>query len=81
MLAGAAVNAWLLPGFEPAFDPLASLNLLATGERLQPTVGAVPSLVASAALIALIFMGIWRRGVRWVNARRDGRRDESCCSG
>lgn len=80
MLAGTAVNAWLMPGFEPAFDPLTSLEMLETGERLQPTVGAIPSLAASAGLMLLMALGIWRRGSAWLRGRRTSR-DESCCSG
>lgn len=75
MIAGAVVNTWLMPGFEPTFDPLGSLELLDTGERLQPTIGALTSVVSTAALIALIVLGIWRR------FRRRGSLDESCCSG
>lgn len=75
MLAGAAVNAWLMPGFEPAFDPLGSLELMEAGERLQPTVGAVTSLASTAALVGLMGLGIWRR------LRRRGSGEESCCSG
>ena len=75
MLAGAVVNAWLMPGFQPTFDPLGSLELLETGERLQPTIGALTSLVSTAALIALMTLGIWRR------LRRRGGAEESCCSG
>ncbi|HUT40725.1 MAG TPA: permease [Gammaproteobacteria bacterium] len=82
MLAGVAVNAWLLPGFEPVFDPLRSLELVDLGEGLHPTIGNVVSLVSTAVLIALAGLGIWR----WVAARfsrrsaSDGSGD-SCCSG
>lgn len=80
MIAGAAVNAWLMPGFEPVFDPLNSLELLEAGERLQPTVGAVATQVTSVALVGLMVLGTWRRVVARVRARRTGSRDESCCS-
>ena len=75
MLAGAAVNAWLMPGFEPAFDPLGSLELMEAGEWLQPTVGAATSLASTAALIGLMGLGVWRR------LRRHDSSEESCCSG
>ena len=81
MVAGALVNAWLMPGFEPAFDPVNSLELLEAGERLQPTIGAVATQVTSIALVGLMILGIWRRGAGWLRARRAGSRDEGCCSG
>jgi uncharacterized membrane protein YraQ (UPF0718 family) len=81
MLAGTLVNAWLMPGFEPAFDPIDSLELLEAGERLQPTVGAVATQVTSIALVGLMLLGTWRRAAAWLRARRAGGRDEGCCSG
>lgn len=78
MVAGIVVNLWLLPGFVPVFDPLASLDLLDAGERLQPTVGTLVSLLASAVMIALTLIGVWRRVVAW---RRGGGGGEGCCSG
>lgn len=82
MAAGLVVNAWLMPGFAPVFDPLESLELMEAGERLQPTVGRIPALVSTGLLVALALFGTWR----WVLARL-GRRaaaaraDDSCCSG
>jgi len=81
MVAGALVNAWLMPGFEPAFDPVNSLELLEAGERLQPTIGAVATQVTTIALVGLMILGIWRRGTGWLRARRARRADEGCCSG
>jgi len=78
--AGAAVNAWLMPGFEPAFDPLRSLEMLEAGERLQPTVGALTSLATTVALLLLIVLGTWRRVSTWVRARRPKSRGSGCCS-
>jgi len=82
MLAGVIVNAWLLPGFEPVFDPVRSLDLVDAGERLQPTIGNVLSLVSTAGLVALAGFGTWR----WVALRirrrsTAGGSDDSCCSG
>lgn len=79
MLAGMLVNLWLMPGFEPAFDPLTSIDLLAAGERLQPTVGETLSLAASLVLIALILLGTWRRVTGWLGRGRPT--DGGCCSG
>ena len=82
MVAGAVVNTWLLPGFEPVFDPVRSLDLVDAGERLQPTINKVLSLLSIVALVALAGLGIWR----WVAARirsrsTDGGSNDSCCSG
>jgi hypothetical protein len=79
MIAGVLVNLWLLPGFSPVFDPVRSLDLLETGERLQPTVGGTLSLLATVVLAGLALLGAWR----WVGkliARRRGTGD-GCCSG
>jgi uncharacterized membrane protein YraQ (UPF0718 family) len=77
MLAGVAVNAWLLPGFEPVFDPVRSLDLLDTGERLQPTVGAALGQASAFGLIALAVIGSWRRAAAWLRRRAAA---DSCCS-
>ena len=79
MLAGTVVNLWLLPDFVPAFDPLKSLDLLDAGERLQPTVGPLVSLLASMLMVALTLLGIWRRVAAW--RRHRSSRSEDCCSG
>ncbi|MGB5260977.1 MAG: permease [Gammaproteobacteria bacterium] len=81
MIAGVAVNAWLMPGFEPVFDPVRSLELVEAGERLQPTIGVLVSAVATAMLVALAGLGTWR----WVAARLRRRSTtgsgDGCCSG
>jgi hypothetical protein len=81
MIAGVAVNAWLLPGFEPVFDPVRSLELVEAGERLQPTIGGLVSAVATAALVVLAAVGTWR----WVAVRLRRRgatgSGDGCCSG
>lgn len=78
MAAGLAVNAWLMPGFEPVFDPLRSLDLLEAGERLQPTVGVVLSQASVIALVLLAGIGTWRRGAAWLRNRAAA---DGCCSG
>jgi uncharacterized protein len=79
MVAGAVVNAWLMPGFEPVFDPVRSLDLIEAGERLQPTIGATVTLAASSALFLLMVLGFWRR-IASSRMRRAGRSKEGCCS-
>ena len=81
MVAGVAVNAWLLPGFEPVFDPVRSLELLEAGESLQPTVGRVVSLVSTALLVALAGFGTWRWFAQRLGRRTAGGSDDGCCSG
>jgi uncharacterized membrane protein YraQ (UPF0718 family) len=80
MVAGVVVNAWLLPGFEPVFDPVRSLDLLDAGERLQPRIGNVLSLLSTAALVALAGLGTWRRVAARIRSTA-GDSDDSCCSG
>lgn len=78
MIAGLAVNVWLLPGFAPEFDPLESLELLDAGERLQPSIGGSLGLAATFVLVGLAGWGTLRR----VTARfhSGGRPGDSCCS-
>ena len=82
MVAGLLVNAWLLPGFVPVFDPVRSLDLLDAGERLQPSVGTLLSQVSVIALVVLAGIGTWRRVAARLRSRgtADGSGD-SCCSG
>ena len=82
MAAGLAVNAWLMPGFEPVFDPVRSLDLLEAGERLQPTVGVALSQASVFALVILAGIGSWRRAVVWLRSRASaGSSGDGCCSG
>lgn len=80
MITGMLVNLWLTPGFSPVFDPVASLELLDIGERLQPSVGATPGLLATAALTALALLGSWRWAIAYI-ARRRSSTGDGCCSG
>ena len=81
IVAGAAVNTWLMPGFEPIFDPLHSLELMETGERLQPTIGGLLSLVATIGLVALAGWGTWHRVAMRFRSRRVAGSGDDCCSG
>lgn len=78
LLAGFLVNLWLLPDFEPAFDPVKSLELVTQGERLW----WVPSLwlkTTAAWVVGLLALsGIWQRVQRLLASRRPA---DSCCSG
>jgi uncharacterized membrane protein YraQ (UPF0718 family) len=77
VVAGALVNAWLLPGFEPVFDPIASLTLLERAENLQFTVGATLSTAAAWSVAALAALGTGRRVAAAFRARRGA---DICCS-
>ena len=48
-------------------------------QRLQPTIGAWVSLLASVVMLALTLIGIWRRVGAW--RRHRSSRGEGCCSG
>jgi uncharacterized membrane protein YraQ (UPF0718 family) len=56
ILAGLAINAWLLPGFEPVFDPLRGLDALEHSAALSPS-GAGALTLAAAAAVALLALG------------------------
>ena len=58
--AGLAVNAWLLPGFAPVFDPLQALDVLARGDASLPW-GAGLERVSAAVLAGLASWGAWQR--------------------
>ncbi|MGB5201728.1 MAG: permease [Sedimenticolaceae bacterium] len=81
MIAGAAVNAWLMPGFEPLFDPIRTLDLLDAGERLQPTIGGLLSVMATLGLVALAGWGTWNRVMMRFRSRRAAGTGDDCCSG
>jgi uncharacterized membrane protein YraQ (UPF0718 family) len=80
MIAGAVINAWLMPGFEPVFDPIRSLDMIDVGESLQPTVGNVLTLSSTAAIVILAGVGTWRKITARFSKRNTGSGD-SCCSG
>lgn len=65
MLAGIIVNGLLLPGFAPHFDPLASLNMVESGERFWFTPWAWLNTTAAWLLIALAVWGSWLRIRQW----------------
>ena len=77
ILAGVLVNLWLLPGFEPAFDPVASLAMLEQGERLwwspSVTVKWSSALVVTALAVWGTAQHLWRLA--------PSRGNDGCCSG
>lgn len=80
LVAGAVVNLWLGTGFSPVFDPLASLELIETGEKLWISPGALVNVLAAWAVVALAAWGCWLRFRQRFLA--SGSLDDSgCCSG
>lgn len=61
LLAGLIVNAILLPGFEPAIDPLRSLDYMRLGQLLQPTASGW---MAAGSALLLMGLAAWGLGVR-----------------
>jgi len=61
LVAGLLVNAILLPGFEPVFDPLRSLELMQVGQLLQPTVAGWVGFSSALLLAALAGWGFGAR--------------------
>ncbi|HKJ10432.1 MAG TPA: permease [Gammaproteobacteria bacterium] len=76
-VAGMLVNAWLLPGFAPAFDPLRGLDGIAASARWQPTVSAA---LATASVYLLAVLGCWGGWLR-IRQRLGRRRDADGCGG
>jgi hypothetical protein len=60
-VAGVAINAWLLPGFEPVFDPLQGLASLERSGRLSPAGAGWFGLGAGIAVALLALWGLWLR--------------------
>ncbi len=79
MLAGMLVNHWLMPGFRPALDPIASLRLADLGELLQPSAGNLITLASVAVLLWLAVWGTGRKVLSWLPARGARRAADSCC--
>lgn len=65
-VAGLALNAWLLPGFEPVFDPIRGLDMLEKSAGLSLP-GSRGVTLASAVLISVLALGgLWRHLRRWL---------------
>ncbi len=72
VLAGLVVNWWLLPGYQPTFDPLASLDLIARADRWWVSLPGALNTGAAIAVFALATLGAGLRLHAWLEARRDG---------
>ena len=76
-LAGLAINAWLLPGFEPVFDPLGGLDALDRTAQIHPGGSGWLTLISALAMLLLALVGLWQR-LRLRFARRDTKVDTGC---
>jgi len=79
LVAGVCVNLWLGADFSPVFDPLASLDLIETGEKLWLSPGALIKTLAACLTIALAAWGFWLRFRQRFLARHTT--DSSTCCG
>jgi hypothetical protein len=79
LVAGVCVNLWLGADFSPVFDPLASLDLIETGEKLWLSPGALIKTLAACLTIALAAWGFWLHFRQRFLARRTS--DSSTCCG
>ncbi len=77
LIAGALVNFWLEPGFDPSFDPLASLALMDQGDNLWWTPSVTVKWASSAIVMLLACWGLINY-LRKLFARRS---DASSCCG
>jgi uncharacterized membrane protein YraQ (UPF0718 family) len=80
LVAGFCVNLWLGAGFSPVFDPLASLDLIETGEKLWISPGALVNTLAACAVVSLAAWGCWLRFRQRFLVRRT-LDDSGCCGG
>lgn len=76
--AGLAVNAWLLPGFEPVFDPVRGLDLVERSAALS-IAGGGPIAVSSGVVVAAL--GLWGAWIRLSRRRTDTRDQVSADAG
>lgn len=60
-LAGLAINAWLLPGFEPVFDPLQGLDALERSARFSSGGTGLMTLAATVTVALLALVGLAQR--------------------
>jgi len=80
LLAGLLVNMWLMPGFEPDFDPLASLSLMDQSDNLWWTPSVIVKWGSSVVVFFLAGWGIIGY-LKKLLIPRNINSDSSCCGG
>jgi uncharacterized protein len=81
LVAGMVVNVMLLPGFEPVFDPLRSLEIMRVGQLLQPTVAGWIATLSGYLLVGLAAWGfVARLRARLRPAAQDVSTTEPSCA-
>lgn len=80
LVAGFFVNLWLGTKFLPVFDPLASLDLIETGEQLWLSPGAMINTLAAWLTLVLALWGCWLR-FRQRFLSRQLPESSGCCGG
>ena len=77
--AGLAVNAWLLPGFEPVFDPMRGLDLVERSAALSISGGGLLAVSSGVLVAALGLWGAWiRLARRFADAPVQVKADPGC---
>lgn len=74
--AGLAINAWLLPGFKPVFDPARGLDLLEKSASLSLSGGGWFTIAAACLVTVLALWGLVRRLRQWFLSAQV---DAACC--
>ncbi|VAW66437.1 Uncharacterized membrane protein, YraQ family [hydrothermal vent metagenome] len=77
LIAGALVNLWLEPGFDPSFDPLASLSMMDHGDNLWWSPSAAVKWASSAVVLLLACLGVYNYVQKRLNRRNSA---PNCCS-
>lgn len=79
-VAGLAINAWLLPGFDPVFDPLRGLDMLEKSAQLSVSGGGWFTVASAYLTTALALWGLGRHlRNRFLPARAEVVADGGCC--
>lgn len=77
LVAGALVNLWLMPGFNPIFDPLASLSLMDKGDSLW---WSPSTFIKGTSAVFVLFLACWGL-FNYVRTRLSQRRITTNCCG
>jgi hypothetical protein len=76
-VAGLAINAWLLPGYAPVFDPIRGLDMLERSAGFSLPGSGVFTLASAGLITMLALWGLWRHLRGWLLSARP-RVDAGC---